>query len=395
MKRYDVVIVGAGPAGSTVAKHIAENSDVSVLLIDKHAEIGVPKRCGEGLSARVFREFGLPLEKRFINRAMYGAAIYAPNGDALKVRYDEPNGYVIERKIFDKFLAYYASKAGAEVKACYYANIWKENGKIKGVEAEGIDGKEKIEAKIIVAADGVESQIARQADIDTRIPLSEIDSCFEYEMSNLKIEESDLIHIYLGNEIAKRGYVWIFPKDEDRANVGVGIAGDCEKTAKYYLDKFIRKHKKIFSKASILEVNVGCVPVGGFLKTLVKDNVVVVGDAARQVNPIHGGGIYEAMYAGRLAGLAIVKALENNNVSLLKEYEKRWWAERGRKLRNVLKVRKFAENLSDEEMNFLAKIWSAEDLIELGRGNLSAFKILIKKAIRYPRLISLAKRFLV
>jgi len=231
--------VGAGPAGSTVAKYVAENCDASVLLIDKHAEIGVPKRCGEGLSIRAFKEFGLPLEKRFLNRAMYGAAIYAPNGEVLKIRYEEPNGYIIERKMFDKFLAYYASKSGAEVKACCYASIWKENGKIKGIEIEGIDGNEKLEAKIVVAADGVESQIARQAGIDTRIPPSELDSCFEYEMSNLKIDESDLIHLYFGNEVAKRGYVWIFPKDEDRANVGVGIAGNCEKTAKYYLDKFI------------------------------------------------------------------------------------------------------------------------------------------------------------
>lgn len=391
-EEYDVIIIGSGPAGATTAIYAAKNSNV--LLLDKHTEIGSPKRCGEGVGIRLFNEFNdlkILKDKRIINREIYGFIAYAPDKTKIKLRYDEISGYIIERKIFDKFLAYEAARAGADVFADTKASLWKENGKIIGVKAIQFGEEKKIKSRIVVAADGVDSVIAREAGIDSTLAQLHLDSCVEYEMANIAIDEPDLIHIYLGNEIAPRGYCWIFPKDDDRANVGIGISGTKkEKNAKFYLDKFINENENL-RKSSILEVNVGAVPVGGFLKELVKDNLLVVGDAARQVNPIHGGGIYEAMSAGKIAGEKIAKAIAENNIKILKEYETEWWATHGVRLSKVLKIRNFAEKLSDEDMNYLARIWNGEDLTQLSRGvHVEVFK----KALKHPKLFTLIKNFL-
>ena len=390
MADYDVVVVGAGPAGSMAARYAAE-AGLSVLLLDKSLEIGTPKRCGEGLGIRAFRELEIPPDPRFINREIYGFAVYAPDGTPVKARFSEVMGYIIERKMFDKHLAAEAARAGAHVEAGAYARLKLESGRPVGVKVRWHDGREaEVRCKVVVAADGVESQIARQAGLDTRLKPSDLDSCFEYEMAGIGVEDPDLIHMYMGNKIAPRGYIWVFPKDEDRANVGIGIGGHLEEQAKLLLDKFIQSRPEL-RRGSILEVNVGCVPVGGFLKQLVKDNLLVVGDAARQVNPLHGGGVYEAMTAGKLAGQAIAKALHEGDLRLLREYESMWWSTHGKRLERILKVRRFAEKLSDDEMNYLARVWRGDDLVELSRGN---YRVAAGKIVAHPKLLALVRKLL-
>ncbi len=384
---YDVIVIGAGPAGSTAAKFAAEKADV--LVVDKHREIGSPKRCGEGLGLKAFEKFEIPLDKRFVNKEMCGAVVYAPNGSKVEIEYDGIYGYIIERKIFDKFLATEASRQGAKVLADTEASLLKENGRIIGVRITHQRKEKEIKAKIIVAADGVDSQIARQAGIDTTINLADIGSCFEYEMSGIEIENPEMIHMFMGNKLAPKGYVWIFPKDDDRANIGIGISGTEKRTAKYYLDRFIKSRPGL-EKGSIIEVNVGCVPVGDFLRELVRDNLMVVGDAARQVNPIHGGGICEAMLAGKLAGIKAGKAINSGNLEMLKEYETEWFSTEGKKLEKILKVRHFAEKLGDEDMNYLAKVWNGDDLVRISGGE---YSIAFKKIIKHPRLLGLLKNF--
>ncbi len=392
--KYDVVVVGAGIAGPIVARNVAK-AGYSVLLIDKKPAIGSPKQCAEGISMKVFDKYDIPYDKRFINREIYGAKLYSPSGYELELRYKEASGVILERKVFDKMLAYYAAKAGADVLARTEAqDVIRKDGKIAGIKAKHEDDPVEIYADIIVAADGVESMVARKAGINTYAPPHEFDSSYEYEML-IEGYDPDLIHLWFGNEVAPRGYVWVFPKDEDRANVGIGIASDHPQTAKYYLDKWLEENKIPAKK--ILEVNVGVVPVGGFVKELAKDNVLVVGDAARQVNPMHGGGMAEAMEAGTIASKWIVKALEEENLSLLQNYTKEWWETDGRRLEKVLKVRKVTEKLTDEDLDLFIQVLSGADAEKIASGNYGeVIKALLKhpKVILNPRRISLLRQLL-
>ncbi|WP_456326126.1 geranylgeranyl reductase family protein [Palaeococcus sp. (in: euryarchaeotes)] len=394
--RYDVVVVGAGIAGPILARNLAKQG-FDVLMIDKKAEIGSPKRCAEGLGIGNFKKYDIPLDKRFINREIYGAAIYSPGGHKLELRYNKVSGVILERKIFDKMLAYYAGKAGAEVMAKTEATgLIRSDGKIKGIKARHEGESLEINADIIVAADGVESRVARWAGINSFLPPHELDSAYEYEMILEDFEfDPDMIHLYFGNEVAPRGYVWIFPKDDDRANVGIGINGDNPNTAKYYLEKWLKENNIKGSK--ILEVNVGGVPVGGFLKELTKENVVVVGDAARQVNPMHGGGMAEAMEAATIASKWISRALEEGDLSLLENYTTEWWANDGERLMKVLEIRKISEKLSDDELDAAVQALSGADAEKLAAGDYrQVFKTLIKhpKILLKPKMLKLLREAL-
>jgi len=392
--KYDVVVVGSGIAGPIIARNVAR-AGFSVLLIDKKPAIGTPKQCAEGISIKVFEKYDIPYDRRFINREIYGAKLYSPSGYELELRYKEVSGVILERKVFDKMLAYYAAKAGADVLARTEARgVIRRDGKIVGIKAKHEDEPIEIYADVIVAADGVESNVARWAGINTYAPPHEFDSSYEYEML-IEGFDPDLIHLWFGTKIAPRGYVWVFPKDEDRANVGIGINADNPKTAKYYLDKWLKENKIPAKK--LLEINVGLVPVGGFVKELVKDNVLVVGDAARQVNPMHGGGMAEAMEAGTIASKWIVKALEEENLSLLQNYTKEWWETDGKRLEKVLKVRKVTEKLTDEDLDLFIQVLSGADTEKIASGDYTeVIKALLKhpKVLLSPRRIKLLKELL-
>ncbi len=392
--RYDVVVVGAGIAGPIVARNVAR-AGFSVLLIDKKWAIGTPKQCAEGINIKVFEKYDIPYDRRFINREIYGAKLYSPSGYELELRYKNVSGVILERKVFDKMLAYYAAKAGADVLARTEAvDVIRKDGKIVGIKAKHEDEPLEIYADVIVAADGVESTIARKAGINTYAPPHEFDSAYEYEML-IEGFDPDLIHLWFGNEIAPRGYVWVFPKDEDRANVGIGINSDNPQTAKYYLDKWLRENNIPAKK--LLEINVGLVPVGGFVKELVKDNVLVVGDAARQVNPMHGGGMAEAMEAGTIASKWILKALEEENISLLQNYTREWWEKDGKRLEKVLKIRKVTEKLTDEDLDIFIQVLSGADTEKIAGGDyVEVIKALLKhpKVILSPRRVRLLKSLL-
>ena len=356
--KYDVVVVGAGIAGPITARNLARGG-YNVLLIDRKYELGAPKQCAEGINLEVLRRNKIPLDRRFINREIKGASIHSPSDYSLKVKFNDKKGLILERKVFDKFLSYQAARAGADVMPGTEAmSLIKRSGKIVGVKAKHYGKPMDIKSSIIVAADGIGSQVARWAGIDTSLSPHDIDSAYEYEMIIEGFDfDSDLFHLYFGNEIAPRGYAWIFPKDEDRANVGIGVAGDNPKSSKYYLDRWLRK---IGVKANkILEINFGGVPVGMPLKELAKENLVVVGDAARQL--FLGGGMAESMDAAAMASKWITNALEEGNQSLLSNYTKEWWDTRGRVIMASVKIVNILEKITDKDMDILIEAMSKID----------------------------------
>ena len=387
---YDVIVVGVGPAGSSVARYCAEKG-LSVLAVEKRQEIGSPKRCGEGLSKGAIDRMEIKLDNAWVSKTIKGASAYAPNGSKIVVDFDGPEGWVIERKLFDKHLARLAAQSGARILTkTEVVNVCRKG---KGMAVTLWSSGEMLEAEcsVLVACDGVESRIARMLGIDTTLPLSDVASCAQFEMSGVSIDH-DRIELYFGNAIAPGGYVWIFPKGKDTANVGIGVRKPfSKKSAVRYLRDFVNSRESL-KKGSVIEVNSGGVPVGKFLDKMVDDNFMVVGDAAHQVNPIHGGGIAESYVAGKIASDVIVKASKTGDFSKasLSEYDRRWWKERGDKLKKVLKLRHVVESLNDDELNWLAEYLKGDDLVDFARA--SGLKKLALILMKKPRLVSLARK---
>lgn len=386
----DVIIVGAGPGGSATAKHLA-GKGYDVALYEKRQEIGAPKRCAEGISLGGLERLNLQPPKHCIRQGINGAIVIAPNGKDVEIDYGKEYGYVLERKVFDKWLAEEAVRAGAKVQAkTYIKEVIKENGKIVGVKGEFLGEDFEDRCKILIASDGIESKISRMAGLNTTCNPNFVDSGFQYEMAGIDIEDQRRIYLYFGNKIAPRGYVWVFPKGKDVANVGIGIHGKNEIPAAEYLNRFIEKTPAL-KKGSIIEVNAGGIPVGGFLQKMTLDNFLAVGDAAHQVNPIHGGGLFESQFAAKIAANVIDEAIKSKDTSARKldRYNVEWWKQRGNALRRVEALRDVVENLDDEDMNYLAGNLSGENLIDFSRGD--SLVILGKLLLKKPHLIKLAK----
>jgi digeranylgeranylglycerophospholipid reductase len=347
---YDVVVVGAGPAGSVTARTAAERG-LNVLLIERNQEIGVPVKCAEGVSKDLERF--VEIDPRWICTELKGITTYGPDGTeiTLSVEGSDAAGYVLERRLFDKHLAQQAARAGADVRVKTQAyGLIQEDGYAKGVYVNAGGEDVYIRADVVVGADGVESRVGRWAGIDTRLPLADLGICAQFLMTDIEVKR-DYCEIFFGRDIAPGGYLWIFPKGKRTANVGLGISGNVSGTGHYasdYLRRFVSEH---FPNGEILAEMYGAVPLSGPVYETVANGVVLVGDAARHVQPITGGGIIQALQGGVIAGDVVAKAVKEKNVSKkrLGEYEKRWKREFGRVLEVGLKVKNTVVNLGEEE----------------------------------------------
>jgi len=377
---HDVIVIGGGPAGATFAR-VAAAGGMDVLVIDKRKEIGVPVRCGEGLGKGEVIRQGLDLPKRCYSLEVEGAKVVAPNGKAIIWKTETTKGWVLERKFFDKWLCELAVEKGAKVHTYTRAfEVLKdEKGRPDGVKVSH-GGREPydIRAPLIVSAEGMESMMARQMGFKTVHSLYDVDTCYQYEMK--PYDHENLIELYFGNEIAPRGYMWIFPKADRKANVGIGIGGNLangEKLGgmkgaqpKTLLDAFIKKDKQLKEASTLLDFG-GVISVGAPIDEFVKDNCMIIGTAAKQVDPIHGGGIGVAMETGLMAADVALKAHAKKDYSrqVLYEYEKQWRAGLGKDMSNRLLLRKVLEKLSDDDLNHIFNSLNYDDLHTAMGGN--------------------------
>lgn len=363
MIETDVIVVGAGPAGSTAAKHAALGG-AKVILMDKKSEIGAPKRCAEGVSIQGLEKLGIKPSPRFVTQEIQGVRLQAPDGTDIWLTKDEVQlpeaGYILERKVFDKFMAMDAARAGAEIKIkTLVTGLDKiDDGYI--VHTESMGKEESYKCKILIAADGPEGHVARWAGLKPAAKAKEMESGVQYEMCNVEFERPGVIEFYFGS-CAPGGYVWIFPKGEDIANVGLAILPHkAEKTAIEYLDDFIAKCPYT-QNAQAVELNVGGDPVGGMTKKLYDDNIMVCGDAAGQVNPLTGGGIISGMTGGMCAGQVAAEAIkEDCSKKFLKQYDQMAHDELDHEIKRYKKVQEYLLTLSDGELDSIAHAFENE-----------------------------------
>jgi len=229
---YDIIVVGAGPAGSIAARFAAEHG-VSVLMLEKDRDVGYPVRCGEAISKAGVEEFIEP-DPKWIAATISKFSFNAPDSTEVVLDFGEA-GYVLERRIFDYELARTAANAGAEILTRAYVNgLLFENGKVAGVKYEYRGEQKEVRAKVVIAADGVESRVGRWAGLKTHIDFRDMESAVQVTAANIPVDQNTL-YFYFGQEYAPQGYFWIFPKGNNKANIGLGVSGLIGKKNLLYL----------------------------------------------------------------------------------------------------------------------------------------------------------------
>jgi digeranylgeranylglycerophospholipid reductase len=382
-RRYDLVVVGAGPGGATAAQ-VAAQAGLSVLLLEKRQEIGSPVRCAEGVGHEQLLPF-IEADPRWVAAEVNQAEITTVAGGKAKTqRAGGGRGYVLERHVFDRVLAERAAQAGAEVRVKTAATglLMEDEGEatlpspgsvrgerrrreahVTGVRIRRGDfftgGEEvevEVEAPVVIAADGVEAQVGRWAGLEVHLALKDTMVCAQYLLAGIDVDPTCTCYT-IGHEVAPGGYAWIFPKGEGKANVGLGVQADLwQETAASppsgkpgtvgdgavlsYLTRFIAARPSL-AQGSPVTLVAGNVPVALPPTPMVTGGLMLVGDAARQVDPLTGGGITNAMNAGTLAAQVAVEAIERGDTSarFLSRYEERWQGSIGRRMRRNYRLR--------------------------------------------------------
>lgn len=393
MPDTDILIVGAGPAGSVAALEARRAApELDVLLIERDRAVGTPVRCAEGVGDAGLREFVNPEGAAWVSRKITRVVFLAPDDTEVLVA-ERDVGWVLDRTRFDACLAAEAAREGAVLRVGVEAvTMAQEPDGRWGVRLRGpgLGPDESVRARVVIGADGVETMVGRWAGLDTRVAARDMESCAQYLMQGIDFDPA-AIYLQFGDSVAPGGYAWLFPKGERIANVGLGIVAlkGNGKTAREYLDQWVQRR---YPDGALTGYTVGGVIVHPTVKRTYGNAVLLAGDAAHMVNPLSGGGIVNAMKAGRLAGRTAAAAIRERDTSArrLATYHHAWMNLLGADHLKYYAIKQALERLDDGFYNALARTVNAipEPKRTLGR-------IIAHALVKHPQLIPVAARFFV
>lgn len=355
-RSFDVLVIGAGPAGGYLAEKVAK-AGYEVALVEEHREIGEPIQCGGLVTPRVFDYVNC---KETIIGQVHGAELYSPKGRKIVIDGHETEAVVVQRALFDRAIASNAVRAGAhtflgaQAQAARYAD--------GGVEVlVDQDGEtRRLHSKILVGCDGVRSNVAKWFNI---LRPKKIIPGFEVELAGVR-GDPGLVKLFVGNDFAPGFFGWIIPSG-DTARVGLCVG---QGNAFAYLEKMLRRPEVLqYTKGAqpILYI-AGGIPLG-FPRRTYADRVMVVGDAACQAKATSGGGIFTALTCSDFAAKTAIQALEADDFSsrMMHRYHRLWTKSIGKELRKDLAIHESFARLTDEQFEELFEVLDNPRILEL------------------------------
>lgn len=384
MSDYDVLIVGAGPVGSTFARHVAKKG-YKVGILEKKKEIGLPLQCA-GLLGRKIKELN-PLPEELILNEVSGAYLHSPSNHTMKVSKNDTQAYVLDRVGYDKYLAQTAVSEGAEILLKH--KVKSVNSQMGTVKLAN-NGQKEFSARIIVGADGHSSLVSHSFNNNAKTVKAS-----QYLIETKKPLETDFVNLHVNSKLSP-GFIWSIPVSETQFRVGL-FGGHDYQSLKVILSSFIQSNPD-FKDSKIIKKYHGEIPVFNSKKNLVNGNTILLGDAASQVKPTTGGGLLIGFACAKIAANVVTKALDNDSdqKTILKEYETLYRNEFEKELKTQLMVQKTFELLSDndlDEMFIKLKEKGAEDLIST-YGDMDSQSPLVKELLKRGLIFSVLPKVL-
>ena len=350
---YDALVIGAGPTGSYVAYKLA-SLGYKIVVFEEHAEIGQPVCCTGLIGRECVERFCVPRD--LILTQVNSAKLFTPSGECLRLWKDEPQAYIVDRVAFDVAWARRAQEKGAEV--LLDSRVIDIAVSSNGVQVEvSRNGKRaEVKGKTAVIATGFVSKLT------TRLGLGCVSDFIIGAQTEVDIKGIDEIEVYFGQDIAPGFFAWLVPISQGKALAGLFSR---QKPGRY-LSNFICSlldQGKITAYGA--NVSYDGIPLRSLPKTY-GPRVIVVGDAAGQVKPTTGGGIYYGLLSAEIAAETIHQALSRDDFAeaAFSQYEKSWKKKLGRELRIGYLARWLYERLSDHQIDEIFRISQARGIHE-------------------------------
>ena len=382
---YDVVIIGGGPVGSTIAYYLSSN-DLSVCIIEKKTQIGFPLQCAGILSNHIFELNELP-ENIILNRVK-GAFLHTRNR-ILNIEKDETVAYIIDRVAYDDFLFNKALKNNVDFINQKAIDFDFEKGIVF------LQNNQEIKSKIIVGCDGYKSRVSNkmrnvQKNFNASQMLVKIDEDNINKFRNSDSECADFVDAYMFEEIVP-GFLWLIPLKNNLYRVGL-FSDDSHKKQNEFLEDFLNENFEY----EIVEKYKGFIPIFNDKNNMVYSRALLIGDAAAQVKPTSGGGLLIAFDACKMASRWIVEAIATDNIKILKEYQKEFNKKYSREFNYQFKVQKAFKIFSDDDLDYLflkLKENDGEYLVS-EYGDMDTQSTLVKEVIKRGLIFKIVPSFL-
>ncbi len=336
----DSIVIGAGPAGSRVAAQLAGLGH-RVLVLERAAAPGHKHACTGIISLECVRAFGIPDE--VILRTVGSAKLYSPSGEVLRVERPAPQAAILDRPAFDTRLAARAREAGAEIRYNCRVTGMSFQPDAAVVSYDTPDGPKTLEARAVVVASGYHPNLLRPLRLGG----------YRYSAVGAQAEaEADIeeVEVHFG-KTAPRFFGWLVPAGPGRAKIGLLSRDGAGAKLKAWLAALA--DAGLIASPDVA-IAYGRVPLHPLRRTH-GNRFLVVGDAAGQVKPITGGGIYFGLLAADLAADTLHSAAARDDFSAdsLAAYEAAWRRKLGRELRWGYRGRRFAELMGDRALDAL------------------------------------------
>ncbi len=407
-KSFDVIVVGAGTGGTTAARFVAKKG-LDVCLIDRKqkAKIG-DKICGDAVGNEIFEILKINHPKNEeLSCHIKGAKLYSPNLKKCITLLDpKQTGYVVNRIEFGQRLLNEALDAGVKqfLDKTMALDLLYKNGTVNGLQVKLKNGeKVNLNAKIVIDASGFYSPLRKKVKsslIEKQVLKEDSILCYreivKFSPKDQEVKDPEYITIILDQEKAPGGYIWYFPKNESTINIGIGTFMEYRGKVKDLYKKNVFQEYVKTRNVDILSSGGGVVPVRRPLWSCADNGFMLVGDAACQVNPLHGGGIDPSMRAGYHAANSAIHAIEigNNSINELWDYNYKVMTSFGAEFASLDLLRIVLQTLSNDDLNFGLErdLLSGEDVLEIsstGSLNLSLVDMAVKafKGISRPNLL--------
>ena len=384
-REYDLIVVGAGPAGSSAAYAAAKNG-IKVALLEKEENVAQTVRTSGVTWIDYAKEFGIPKD---CYNPIRTYNFCSPN-NTVSITDNKPKAAVLDVRKTYRFLADMAKKNGAEIFVnTNVTNVITENGSIVGVKASSSNSEMIFHARMLIDASGFQSAVSKSLGLVKQWERFGVGAEYEAEVENIK---SDTWWLMVGQMYSPAGYAWIFPLGKNIVRIGVGVGKpESHVDPTQRLDELIEKGAgpiKDLGKITKKEFHYGLIPNEGLSRKTVYDNLILVGDTAGMANPLVLEGIRYAIKYGRVAGDVASKAIKSGDTSekALQYYEKTWKKEIESKIKSAHKVQARWLELSDSEWDKEIDIISnltADEFLDFVRADFTISKI-VKIATHHP-----------